>query len=75
MLIHRSPSMGWGSPNVIGKVRLAYQVIKQTYMPATPVWYKKLKQQTFENNSNSFRTNLDPFLGIFMLPSENNKES
>ena len=39
-----------------------------------PAWYKKLKQQTFENNSNKFRTNLDPFTGVFRLPSWNNNE-
>jgi hypothetical protein len=31
---------------------------------------KKLKQQTFENNSNRFRTNLDPYVGVLRLPVE-----
>ena len=33
-------------------------------------WYNKLRQQTFENNSDRFRNNLDPFTGIFRLPVE-----
>ena len=40
-----------------------------------PAWSKKLAQQTFENNSDRFRTNLDPFTGVFGLPSGNNNES
>jgi len=44
-------------------------------MLARPGWYKKLKQQFFENNSNRLRTNLDPFTGVFRLPSGNNNES
>ena len=35
-----------------------------------PTWYKKLKQQTFESNSNRFRTNLDPFTGVLGFPVE-----
>ena len=33
-------------------------------MLGKPAWYKKLQQQTFENNSDRFRTNLDPFTGF-----------
>ena len=44
-------------------------------MHGRPAWYKKLKQQTFENNSDRFWTNLDPFVGVFRLPSGNNNES
>ena len=44
-------------------------------MLARPAWYKKSKQQTFENNSDRFRTNLDPFIGVFRLPSGNNNEN
>jgi hypothetical protein len=44
-------------------------------MLGRPALYKKLKQQTFENNSDRFRTNLDPFIGVFRFPSENNNES
>ena len=44
-------------------------------MLARPAWYKKLKQQTFKNNSDRFRTNLDPFRGNFWLPSGNNNEN
>ena len=44
-------------------------------MLSRPAWYKKLKQQTFEYNSDRFRTNLDPFVGVFRLPSGNNNES
>ena len=44
-------------------------------MLCRPSWYKKIKQQTFENNSNRFRTNLDSFIGVFRLPSSNNNES
>ena len=44
-------------------------------MPGRPAWYKKLKQQIFENNNNRFRTNVDPFLGVFGFPSGNNNES
>ena len=44
-------------------------------MLGRPAWYKKLKQQTFENNSDKLRTNLDPFIGVFRLPSGNNNES
>ena len=44
-------------------------------MFGTPAWYKKLKQLTFENNSDRFRTNLDPFTGVSRLPSRNNKEN
>ena len=40
-----------------------------------PAWYKKLEQQTFENNSDRLRTNLGPFTGVFRLPSGNNNES
>ena len=46
-----------------------------TFMLGGPAWYKKLKQQTFENNSDRCRTNLDPFEGVFRLPSGNNNES
>ena len=44
-------------------------------MLGRPAWYKKLKQQTFENNSDRFRTNFDPFIGVFRFPSGNNNES
>ena len=44
-------------------------------MLGRPAWYKKLEQQTFENDSDRFRTNFDPFRGVFRLPSENNNES
>jgi hypothetical protein len=44
-------------------------------MLGRPAYYKKLEQQTFENNSDRFRTNLDPFTGVFRLPSGNNNES
>ena len=44
-------------------------------MLGRPAWYKKLKQQTFENNSDWVRTNLDQFTGVFRLPSGNNNES
>ena len=49
---------------------MAYQVINQTLMLGSQVWYKKLKQQTFENNSDGFSTNLDPFTGVFGFPVE-----
>ena len=39
-------------------------------MLGRPAWYKKLEQQTFENNSDRFRTNLDPFTSIFGFPVE-----
>ena len=38
-------------------------------MIGRPAWYKKFKQQTFGNNSDWFRTNLDQFIEIFRLPS------
>ena len=57
------------------EARLALLVINQTLILGTPAWYKKLEQQTFENNSNRLRTNLDPFTGVFRLPSGNNNES
>ena len=44
-------------------------------MLGKPAWYKKLKQQTFENNSDMFTTNLDPFIGVFRSPSGNINES
>ena len=44
-------------------------------MAGRPAWYKKLKQETFENNSDRFRTSLDPFLDVLRLPSGNNNES
>jgi hypothetical protein len=44
-------------------------------MLGRPAWYKKLKQQTFEINSDRFRTNLDPFIGVFGFPRGNNNES
>ena len=44
-------------------------------MLGRPGLYKNLKQQTFENNSNRFKTNLEPFIGVFRLPSGNNNES
>ena len=45
------------------------------YQPNIDACYKKLKTRTFENNSNRFRTNLDPFICVVRLPSENNNES
>jgi len=51
------------------------EVINQTLMIGRPAWYKKLKQQTFENNSDRSRTNLDPFIDVFRLSSGNNNES
>ena len=44
-------------------------------MLARPAWYTTLKQQNFENNSDRLRTNLDPFKGVFRLPSGNNKKA
>jgi hypothetical protein len=44
-------------------------------MLGRPAWYQELKQQTVENNSDRFRTNLDPFIGAFGLPSGKNNES
>ena len=41
-------------------------------MLARPGRYKKLKQQSCENNSNRLRTHVDPFEGISRLVSENN---
>ena len=32
-------------------------------MIARPAIFQKLEQQTFENNSDRFKTNLDPFIG------------
>ena len=61
MAVHRSAS------------RLS-QVINQTIVLAIPAIYKKLKQKTFESNRDRFKTNLDPFLGIFRFPSGNNNE-
>ena len=43
-------------------------------MLGRPAWYEKLKQQTFENNGDRFRTKLDPFVDVFRLPSGNNNE-
>ena len=37
--------------------------------------YKKLKQQTFENNSDMSRTNLNPLIGVSRLPSIKINES
>ena len=39
-------------------------------MLGRPAWYKKLEQQTFENNSNRFKTNFDPFTGVLGFPVE-----
>ena len=39
-------------------------------MLGRPAWYKKLKQQTFENNSDRFRTNLDPLQAFLGFPVE-----
>ena len=39
-------------------------------MLGRPALYKKLKQQTFENNSKRFRTNFDPFTGVLGFPVE-----
>ena len=39
-------------------------------MLGRPAWYKKLKQQTFKNNSDRFRTNLDQFMGVLGFPVE-----
>ena len=38
-------------------------------MLVRPACYKKLKQKTFENNSNRFRTILDPFICVFRFLS------
>ena len=50
-------------------MRLEKQGINQTLLLGRPAWYNKL-QQTFENNSYRFRTNLDPFIGVLGLPVE-----
>ena len=52
------------------EVRLAQQVINQTLMLGRPAWYKKLKQQTFENNSDGLKTNLEPFTDVLGFPVE-----
>ena len=39
-------------------------------MLGRPAWYKKLKQQTFENKRDRFSTNLDPFIGVLGFPVE-----
>ena len=39
-------------------------------MIARQAWYKKLKQQTLENNSDRFRTNLDPLKAVLGFPVE-----
>ena len=57
------------------EVRFAQHVINQTLYLLDQVGIKKSIQHTFENNSNRFRTNFDPFTGVFRLPSENNNES
>ena len=44
-------------------------------MLGKPALYKKIKQQTIENNSDMFRTNFDPFIGVFKFPSGNKNES
>ena len=36
---------------------------------------KKLKQQTFDNNTDRLSTKLDPFIGVFRLLSGNNNKS
>ena len=40
-----------------------------------PALYKKFQQRTSENKSNRFRTNLDPFIGVFMSSSGNSNEA
>ena len=44
-------------------------------MLGRPPLYQKLKQQTFENNRDRFRTNFDPFIDDFRLSSGNSYES
>ena len=44
-------------------------------MLGRPAWYKKLKQQTFKNNIDRFRTNFNPFIGVFRFPSGTNNKS
>ena len=39
-------------------------------MLGRPAWYKKLKQQYFENNSDRFRTNIDPLQAFLGFPVE-----
>ena len=39
-------------------------------MLGRPAWYKKLEQQTFENNSDRFRANLELFTGVLGFPVE-----
>ena len=33
-------------------------------MLGRPAWYKKYKKKAFENSSDRFRTNLNPFIGV-----------
>ena len=55
---------------MVGRGEVGITVINQTLMLGRPAWYNKLKQQTFENNSNMLRTNLDPFKAFFGFPVE-----
>ena len=39
-------------------------------MLGRPAWYRKFKQQTFKNNSDRCRINLDLFIGVLGVPVE-----
>ena len=62
---HSSPL---SEPSKGGRGRGRGEVGITGYQPnidGRPAWYKKLNQQTFENNSDRFRTNLDPIYRRF----------
>ena len=65
----RKPSKG------IGRGEVGITGYQPNIVLGRPAWYKKLKQQTFENNSDRFRTNFNPFIGVLRFPSGNNNES
>ena len=60
---------------MVGRGEVGITGYQPNIMLGRPALYKKLKQQTFENNSDSFSTNLDLFIGVVRLPSGYNNEN